>query len=335
MHINWTTSVPFPRYENPKLQEDLRRRISEATDDDLLAAYLHWTEARVATEWSCVASVLGDMVQREQDHLQALRRPLGSLFSIKYLSAHHALHSALLQADDDSTTAAREAHNILEQLRKQTTDDLPARYKGRTDQEQVPVERVGFLMDRLPRIEEDFRSALRQHRNAMHDVALREQDLKAFIASDDSIALEDIHTLSPSMFEQTVAALARRDGHTIIRSGGGSRDLGADVITRAPDGSRVVLQCKHRHGGYGKVGSPDMQTLNGTARPEHKADIVVAVTNGTFTKPASDFARNHDINLMDWTRLRRWATWGEPLLSVLGLSDAEQRDSGTCWWSPA
>ncbi|MFF9378886.1 restriction endonuclease [Streptomyces griseoluteus] len=335
MHINWATTVPFPKYPNPELREDLRRRISEATDDDLLAAYLHWTEGRVATEWSSVASTLENMVQRENDHLEALHRPLGSLFSIKYLSAHNALRSALLQADDDSTAAAREAHNILDQLQKQTTHDLSARYKGQRDQEQTSAERLGLLMDRLTRIEDDLRSALRQHRNAMHDVALREQDLHVFIASDDSIALEDIHTLSPAMFEQTVAALARRDGHTILRSGGGSRDLGADVITRAPDGSRVVLQCKHRQGGHGKVGSPDIQTLNGTARPEHKADIVVAVTNGTFTKPASDFARNHDISLMDWTRLRRWATWGEPLLSVLGVSDAEQKDSRTRWWSPA
>ncbi|MEU6621935.1 restriction endonuclease [Streptomyces litmocidini] len=335
MHINWATTVPFPKYQNPELQEDLRRRISEATDDDLLAAYLHWTEGRVAAEWFHVASTLEDMVEREQDHLEALHRPLGSLFSIKYLSAHSALQSALRQADNDSTAAAREAHSILDQLRKQTTDDLLVRYKGQKGQEQTPAERLGLFMDQLTRIENDLHSALRQHRNAMHDVALREQDLKAFIASDDSIALEDIHALTPAMFEQTVAALARRDGHTILRSGGGSRDLGADVITRAPDGSRVVLQCKHRQGGRGKVGSPDIQTLNGTARPEHKADIVVAVTNGTFTKPASDFARNHDISLLDWTRLRRWATWGEPLLSVLGVSDAEQKDSGTCWWSPA
>ncbi|MFF3735531.1 restriction endonuclease [Streptomyces sp. NPDC002476] len=141
--------------------------------------------------------------------------------------------------------------------------------------------------------------------------------------------------MSPATFEQTVAALARRDGHTILRSGGGSRDLGADVITTAPDGRRVVLQCKHRQGGRGKVGSPDMQTLNGTARPEHMADIVVAVTNGTFTKPASDFARNHDIGLLDCSRLQRWATWGEPLLAVLGIGEAGRKDVGTGWWSPA
>ncbi|MFF8604097.1 restriction endonuclease [Streptomyces sp. NPDC015232] len=335
MHINWATSVSFPDYPDPELQKDLRRRIADATDDDLLAAFLHWTEGRIAAELSRAANDLEDEVARELQHLDALRKPLGTLFSMRYLKAHGTLRDAIYQACDASGTAASEARMVCDQLRKLTTGNLSGHYQTGTNHEQAPAGRLGSVMDQLGRIESELRSALRVHRDAMHDVALREQDLKSFIASEDSVAVEDIHAMSPAMFEQTVAALARRDGHTILRSSGGSRDLGADVITMAPDGSRVVLQCKHRQGGRGKVGSPDVQTLNGTARPEHKADIVIAVTNGTFTKPAVDFARNHDISLLDCSRLRRWATWGEPLLSVVGIGEAGRKDVSTGWWSPA
>ncbi|MBK3384609.1 restriction endonuclease [Streptomyces sp. DEF1AK] len=158
----------------------------------------------------------------------------------------------------------------------------------------------------------------------MHCLALAEQAHERFLKSPDSYAVEDIHIMAPSAFEQMVASLARRDGHRVIRDGGGARDLGADVIAVTAEGQRIVFQCKHRTAGRGKVGSPDIQTLNGTARPEHNADIVVAVTNGTFTKPAIAFARAHDIHLLDQVLLKRWGTWGEPLLTVLDIAAGPQ-----------
>ncbi|MCX4808762.1 restriction endonuclease [Streptomyces sp. NBC_01214] len=335
MHINWTTSVPVPQYPKPKLRNELNRRIAAATDDDLLAAYLHWTEGRVAVEQVSAATALEGTIEREQGHLGALRMPAGTLFWVQYAKARHALDSELARLGDASGAAARTARLVWEELRKGTTEDLRASFKQRPQQQEAPAERLGPLMDQIGGIDQALNRAMRVYREAMHDVALREHDLHAFVASQASIALEDIHTMSPAAFEQMVAALASRDGHTILRSGGRSGDLGADVITVAPDGSRMVLQCKHRHGGQGKVGSPDIQTLNGTARPEHKADIVVAVTNGTFTKPAREFADNHDINLIGGALLRRWATWGEPLLSVLGVGDPETGSSGTTWWRSA
>ncbi|MFJ3638027.1 restriction endonuclease [Streptomyces sp. NPDC090112] len=332
MHINWATSVTLPDYADPELQKQLHHRIAEATDDDLLAAYLHWTEGRVAAEWSCTANALKEDVERELHHLDALRTPIGTVFSLKYFKARGALRGALREAQAAAGEAVGQARTICAQLSKPPIEDLTRRYRTAEEPSPAPVEPLGHVMGSLSRIERELRRALREHRNAMHDLAQREQALESFMASDDSIALENIHTMSPAMFEQTVAALARRDGHTILRSGGGARDLGADVITQAPDGNRVVLQCKHRVGGRGKVGSPEVQTLNGTARPEHKADIVVAVTNGTFTKPASDFAKNHDISLMDASKLQRWATWGEPLLSIVGTGRTGQ-EANTGWWS--
>ncbi|MFE5485179.1 restriction endonuclease [Streptomyces sp. NPDC056527] len=48
-------------------------------------------------------------------------------------------------------------------------------------------------------------------------------------------------------------------------------------------------------------------------------DIVIAVTNGSFTQPAEDLAAERNIHLLAGLDLRRWATWGDPLLEVLGL----------------
>jgi HJR/Mrr/RecB family endonuclease len=73
-----------------------------------------------------------------------------------------------------------------------------------------------------------------------------------------------------------------------------------------------------RHTGGRPLGSPAIQTLNGTARPVYKADIVIAVTNASFTSPAHDLAAKQDIHLLFGPRLRKWATWGVPLLTALG-----------------
>ena len=78
----------------------------------------------------------------------------------------------------------------------------------------------------------------------------------------------------------------RRDGCTDAVQVGGGGDLGADVKATDPFGRRWVIQCKHRRGGDrgSAVGTPDLQVLNGTARPVHGADVVVLVTNGRVTE---------------------------------------------------
>ncbi|MFG2918622.1 restriction endonuclease [Kitasatospora sp. NPDC048298] len=109
----------------------------------------------------------------------------------------------------------------------------------------------------------------------------------------------------------------------VMQGRGRAGDLGADVIALAPDGRKIVIQCKHKHkaGRRRPCGSDVVQTVNGTARPEHGADIAVILTNGTFTKPARELAHKHDIHLLWGEDLERWATWGSPLLDVLGEDD--------------
>ncbi|MFE5095956.1 restriction endonuclease [Streptomyces sp. NPDC056638] len=327
MHINWATTVPFPSYPSSQLRATLRRQISEATDDDLLAAYLHWTEGRIALDFVIAASELAVKIQTEQNHIDTLVPPMGTPLTGDYHRAHGALRLVLNRTSRTATSATQKTQNLWRQLREQTSRDLTSRYKSESEQAHPGLESIGPLKDQLAQAELDVLNALTGHRDEMHRLALLEQEIDRFLASEDSVALEDVHVMTPTAFEQTVAALARRDGYHIIRDGGGARDLGADVIAVTPDRLRVVFQCKHRQAGLGKVGSPDIQTLNGTARPEHNADIVVAVTNGTFTKPASDFARTHDIHLLCQARLERWATWGEPLLSVLELAEPRPQNA--------
>lgn len=329
MHINWATTVSLPEYPSDQLQAALRRRITEATDDDLLAAYLHWIEGQVALDFAGAASDLAAEIHAEQDHLETLVPPLGTPFTWNYRQAQAALRLALGRASRTVVSGVQKTQNVWLQLCEQTGRDLTERYRDPASPTLPDLETIGALRRQLAQAELDVRNAIGKHRDEMHSLALREQALDRFITSEDSVALEDIHDMTPFAFEQTVATLMRRDGHHVIRDGGGARDLGADVIAITPDRLRVVFQCKHRQAGVGKVGSPDIQTLNGTARPEHNADIVIAVTNGTFTKPANEFARSHDIHLLDQARLKRWATWGESLLSVLDLDHDKQQDTET------
>jgi hypothetical protein len=113
--------------------------------------------------------------------------------------------------------------------------------------------------------------------------------------------------------------LALEEDESVTRRNGGARDLGADVIAHTPDGRKIVFQCKHRRPGSRPIGSQAMQTLNGTARPVHQADIVIAITNGSFTTPARQLAADQNIHLLWGHSLRKWTTGGTPLLDVLGL----------------
>lgn len=117
--------------------------------------------------------------------------------------------------------------------------------------------------------------------------------------------------MSGPEFEQFVARLMRHSGCRGVRVSGGSGDMGADVTGRAPDGRRVVVQCKRY---TGPLGSPHVQRFAGTARDIHGADIALLVTTGHPTRQAIDVARRCRITLVDRAALARWVTTGIPPL---------------------
>ncbi|WP_329400451.1 restriction endonuclease [Streptomyces lydicus] len=130
-------------------------------------------------------------------------------------------------------------------------------------------------------------------------------------------SLDAVWAMDDRQFEQYVAELCRRDGCTGVRRVGGAGDLGADVTGQLPNGRRLVIQCK-RYAKHRTVGSRDLQTFNGTARAEHRADVPVFVASCVFTKPAREFAARHDLCLIDVNLLGFWNS-GTPLTSFLDL----------------
>ncbi|WP_067470741.1 restriction endonuclease [Nocardia amamiensis] len=133
-------------------------------------------------------------------------------------------------------------------------------------------------------------------------------------ARDDARVLAALrqNSLSPSEFEQALAALCRRDGCTDVQVVGGSGDLGADVIARAPDGRRIVLQAKRYRNGR-SVGSQDVQRFGGTAHTIHGADVAAVVTTAqAFTPQARAYAAKVGILLVPATALAAWESQTGP-----------------------
>lgn len=124
--------------------------------------------------------------------------------------------------------------------------------------------------------------------------AARNQDLKS------------LDELDGTAFELYIAGLCARDGFAVGRAGGGSGDLGADVIATAPDGRLVVIQCKRYKPGNAVPG-PDMQRFLGTVRTIHKADIPVFVTTAwRFTKQSQELASSQGVILIHRDLLGHW-----------------------------
>ncbi|CAL9272172.1 hypothetical protein SUDANB5_00618 [Streptomyces sp. SudanB5_2050] len=126
------------------------------------------------------------------------------------------------------------------------------------------------------------------------------------LVPEPTAATVDLHAvLDPDEFEQAIAGLCLRDGCAEAEVVGGAGDLGADVIAVAPDGRRLVIQCK-RYAEDNKVGSEDLQRFGGTCFTVHEADVAVVVTTSGFTRPAAEYAEQCGIVCVDADRLREW-----------------------------
>ncbi|MEU8651613.1 restriction endonuclease [Streptomyces sp. NPDC048737] len=127
----------------------------------------------------------------------------------------------------------------------------------------------------------------------------------------DTTCVTDYYALDPDEFEQAIAGLCARDHCTDVEVVGGAGDLGADVLAVAPDGRRLVLQCK-RYGDGNKVGSQDLQRFGGTCFTVHEADVAIVVTTNDFTAPAVEYARQCGIVCVDAEGLLAWHSGAGP-----------------------
>ncbi|WP_225846947.1 restriction endonuclease [Streptomyces sp. HPF1205] len=130
---------------------------------------------------------------------------------------------------------------------------------------------------------------------------------QAQVRAAQSMEIARYHAMDPRQFEDAIAYLCRRDGCLDARRVGGAGDLGADVLATAPDGRRIVIQCK-RYGPTTKVGSQDAQRFGGTCYTVHGAQVAVIVTTSLFTRPALDYAVRQGIRCFDERALAGWAS---------------------------
>ncbi|MFD7712805.1 restriction endonuclease [Streptomyces sp. NPDC059785] len=154
-----------------------------------------------------------------------------------------------------------------------------------------------------------------------------ESDTECAYDSDyDSGYAGDYDLMDGDEFEQAVAALCERDGCTDVEVVGGAGDLGADVLATAPDGRRVVIQCK-RYCDTNKVGSQDLQRFGGTCFTVHEAQVAALVTTSEFTAPATEYAEQCGITCFDREALLAWSdgTGPEPWTAA-----DTAPDPGTC-----
>lgn len=121
----------------------------------------------------------------------------------------------------------------------------------------------------------------------------------------------EFQALTPAEFEQAVADLCRRDGCRNVTVVGGAGDLAADVLATAPDGRRVLVQCK-RYAAGSPVRSPEVQRVGGTYAVVHRAQLAIVVTTSSFTTAATGYARTAGIRLVNGRELAAWAAGGTP-----------------------
>ncbi|MCS7001173.1 MAG: restriction endonuclease, partial [Candidatus Kapabacteria bacterium] len=104
----------------------------------------------------------------------------------------------------------------------------------------------------------------------------------------------DLLDLSPTEFENMVVELYSAMGHKAYRTGA-TGDHGIDIVVRASNGEKWVVQCK-RWRGY--VGEPVVRDFYGAMHHE-KADKGAIITTGVFTPQARAWAKGKPITLLD------------------------------------
>ncbi|GAA2225213.1 restriction endonuclease [Streptomyces nogalater] len=324
MHIRELGEIRPHRYADKDFRRWIGDAIGKATQDQLLASFIYTTEASYA---NAIVAALHKHVQdviRETREAKARKaasltdtpKPIADLCRAAAGRLVEGLADELVEAEQ----ALEEARTAFNKMRD-TFGAVAVRHHKQTAKSVEPsaFETLMPLWSQYSDAVDRIAALLEADAEELHRIAMLDAHRMAFVRSEASMTLEQIHALHHSEFEQLAADLVRRDGYRVRRSGGGAGDLGADVIAEGSKGEIVVIQCKHRAAGSGAIGSPDLQRLNGTARPVHKADLVIAMTNGTFSLPARRFAESQKIHLIEVRRLEQWATWGQPLSEVLEM----------------
>ena len=111
--------------------------------------------------------------------------------------------------------------------------------------------------------------------------------------------IEAIRSLGWRDFELLVGEGLRRQGYTVVETGGGGADGGIDLVARRAD-EKLLVQCKRWK--TWTVGVSVVREMFGVMTAE-RATAAMIVTTGQFTRSAEQFAEGKPIRLMDGAAL--------------------------------
>lgn len=134
-----------------------------------------------------------------------------------------------------------------------------------------------------------------------------------------SPSLDEIDNSTHGEFEEIVRRLMERDGLK-ARVIGGRGDQAVDVLAINEAGGKIAVQCKHTTRGR-KVDSRVLYQINGTAYPAYEAKESVVVTNGFFTRDATEWGNKHNIRLIGREMLEKWSKGADHLYQLIDLVD--------------
>ncbi|WP_052681629.1 restriction endonuclease [Saccharothrix sp. ST-888] len=280
--------------------------------------YLRSIYDALRLHWSTVVSEVDDASRRAAARF---RCPAGDQVPSETVEAFDtatkALRTSLFEEREQADLAVRECSELWSGAAS-AFGLIPGTDSSAPSHGPATMEAVAGLSYRLYAAQVRLAELLTNHAIACQGITLTEDRRIGYVRSGAGTKWWDLTRMHHRDFEDLVATLFERDGFTIIQRRGGPGDLGADVIAVSPSGQRCVVQCKLSSKLH-KVDTGALQRFNGTAKPQHGADVAILVTNAGFTKPALRFARAHSIKLMGGWEVQRWAQWGIPAPQLLHL----------------
>jgi restriction system protein len=113
--------------------------------------------------------------------------------------------------------------------------------------------------------------------------------------------IETIRAINWREFEELVGEAYRRKGYKVAERGAGGPDGGVDLVLRK-NGEKLLVQCKHWR--IDMVGVNVVRELFGVVAAEN-ASGGIAVSSGTFTQEAMDFAKGKPLELINGAKLAK------------------------------
>ncbi|MEV5592205.1 restriction endonuclease [Streptomyces sp. NPDC052496] len=331
MIIDATSQVAPRRYKDKELRQMMGDLIGKASPDDLLACFLWAQEGRIG---SSACRAIANVLEQVEDWRSTLGIQLQNDENLKALPFAQEEYKKVIQdalwklqsLHWKMGDALREVQALVDEMRSQFGTDSHTALWRRGCEQDSPLEAIAVAWDGALELRKKAQKVCKELDAALGDVRRLNDRRSEFSKVGKKYTLANVDSFDHKNFEVLVAWLAGRDGMKSWRTGGAG-DLGADVIAEAPDGRRFVFQCKHTSGRR-SVDSAAVQRLNGTARPVHRADEVVMVTSGDFSKPAREFARSQKIHLVDRQTLKKWSEWGDSLYSILKVDEPRSATEG-------